>query len=60
MHTHEEIAVAAFYLWEKNPDSDADSNWYDAEAQLLANTPDNQLLKSPDVVNLAAHSPVVR
>jgi hypothetical protein len=57
MPTHEEIAVAAFFIWEKSPDSDADSNWYDAEAQLLANVPDSALLNSPDVDNLEAKSP---
>jgi hypothetical protein len=60
MPTHEDIAIAAYHLWEANPNSDAEFNWLEAEARLLAAVPDTELLKSPDVVSVAAHSPAVR
>ena len=60
MPTHEEIALAAYRIWEANPDSDAEGNWLTAEAQLLSAVPDNELLESLDVVNLAVQSPIVR
>ena len=60
MPKHEKIAVAAYQLWEKNPDSDAETNWLTAEAQLLAKTADNNLLNSPDVDNVGAPTFMVR
>jgi hypothetical protein len=58
MPTHEVIALAAYYLWLANPDSDADSNWHDAEAQLLANTSTDDLLESPAVADVPAQAHV--
>lgn len=50
MPPHEYIAIAAYYLWEKNPEADAETNWLAAEAELLAGTSDAALLASSDVV----------
>jgi hypothetical protein len=36
MHSHEQIAMAAYYLWLANPESDPDDNWNSAAAQLSA------------------------
>lgn len=54
MPTHKDIAIAAYALWEENPDSDAESNWLEAEARLMAAIPDSELLRSPDVVSRVA------
>jgi hypothetical protein len=60
MPSHEDIAIAAYHLWEDNPESDAEANWLAAEAKLLATVPDSELLRSPDVVSQVAKTPAVR
>lgn len=39
MPTHEEIAVAAYYLWLNYGEQDAVTNWLAAEATLVAKMP---------------------
>jgi hypothetical protein len=42
---HEKIAVAAYYLWEADPENDAVTNWLEAEAQLQT---DGELMSSSE------------
>lgn len=44
--THEQIQLAAYYIWETNPESDAVDNWLEAERGLQS---DAEMLKSFNV-----------